>query len=1364
MSALAEPSSRQDQLLKRVVVTSTLVLLLVLAIPSVPAAAAGASGTIKDTNNQGVPGAFVMLFDNDATVIGAVYPTLADGSFTLKAPPGFTTPISDATVDNLDGFIIEQPGVNIGALPGQLGIYQYQPRAYLKPPNTPLNVVLPAASSFVLKGNKQDGSVMRWGDFVSTGPGTEGAQFMYLTNMDEEQQPAVNWPTYDQWARNQGGNRNDGFPSLVVDSRKTGKYSISAMYWNVKNYGKLCLRADNAGAGFDLPATGTALVIDLNLELARTAIHDLQRRQDFYETYITDENITALISALNSVGNVDDRLHDALQLRDRLELKAAQNSIAAVRKGTLRVTAHDTNGRAVPGCAVTINQTAHDFLFGANGGTMPDPADPPAPLWQKIRDAGFELAPVLPAWGFTENPATEDYWGKDAIETTFGISNIMDYGLKVKFTGSVWMQGAPSLGILPPRAATMTWEQIQAANIANQDRLLDDFKNDPVIWEVMNEPATTNTVGMPRDEMAEMMNTSALHIKAANPNMETLVNSPSEFDFGFRYQSYKLDGATPPNDNVDLNGYNTTYSDFLKQARTMLGSLDSIDIIGLQFYPGAHVSSTYGEGEAPAFTPSWLVDAANRYNSLFGKPVHITELSFPTSYDLGTWHSGYWREPWTETTQADYAESIYTMMFANPEVHSVLYWDTPDDGAFVVSGGLVRSDLSEKPSYQRIKALIASWTTVNEQGTTNALGQSVLPGFGGDYSVTVTGPDGHVENRTAHMDERQQNTLVVDGFSALPETTSISPDHKTAGDSGFTLTVNGTDFVAGSKVHWNGAERVTTYVSPTRVTATILASDIASIGTASVTVVNDSGESDAQTFTVDPVPVPTTTGLNPSSKTAGDAGFPLTVNGTNFVSGSVVKWNGANRTTTYVSPTELTATILASDIASTGTASITVYNPAPGGGTSKARKFAITKVLSTPKWYLAEGTSDYGFDTYVTMENPNPSAVTAQVTYMTKTGAKTRPALTLPPMSQTTINPRNDIGAADFSTKVVCKEGKTIVVDRRMTWTGPGAASQEGTSSVGITAPAKTWYLAEGSSKWGFETWLLIQNPNSKPARCTVTYMTAEQGAKTFAKTVAANSRASFNMADDIGAADASVKVVADQLVIPERAMYRNSRREGHDSIGTTTPAKDYYLAEGTTGYGFTTYVLVQNPNAAANSVTITCMTPGGPVNLPAITVPGNSRRTVRLNDPLPGKDLSTHVHGTLPLIAERAMYWGAGGPLGEACHDSIGMSEPHATFFLPDGETQNGYETWTLVQNPNSVDVKVEVRYLRPGGTGNVVFTDTVKAQSRKSYNMADKLGAGKASVVVTSKTTGKKIMCERAMYWNSRGAGTDTIGGYSD
>jgi hypothetical protein len=274
------------------------------------------------------------------------------------------------------------------------------------------------------------------------------------------------------------------------------------------------------------------------------------------------------------------------------------------------------------------------------------------------------------------------------------------------------------------------------------------------------------------------------------------------------------------------------------------------------------------------------------------------------------------------------------------------------------------------------------------------------------------------------------------------------------------------------------------------------------------------------------------------------------------------------------------------------------------------------------------------------------------------------------------------------------------------------------------------------------------------------------RGPQTVSHEVGATSRASFSMKEDIGEADASIKVVSSVPVIPERAMYRYDRREGHDSIGTTTPASDYYLAEGTTGWGFTTYVLVQNPNADDATVTLTYMTAGGAKVQPEITLPANSRKTIRVNDvaDMASSDFSTRVHGSRPIIAERAMYWGAGSALGEACHDSIGMPSPHTTFYLPDGKTSGGYETYTLVQNPNAAAVTVEVTYMTPDGSGNVVFSDTLAANSRRSYSMAERIPEGSASVMVTSKTAGRKIMVERAMYWNNRGAGTDTIGGYSD
>ena len=87
--------------------------------------------------------------------------------------------------------------------------------------------------------------------------------------------------------------------------------------------------------------------------------------------------------------------------------------------------------------------------------------------------------------------------------------------------------------------------------------------------------------------------------------------------------------------------------------------------------------------------------------------------------------------------------------------------------------------------------------------------------------------------------------------------------------------------------------------------------------------------------------------LVPDAIAPGGAGFSLTVNGTGFVPGSVVNWNGSARATTFVSNSQLSASILASDIAIASTASITVVNPSPGGGESNVVFLPITNPTSS---------------------------------------------------------------------------------------------------------------------------------------------------------------------------------------------------------------------------------------------------------------------------------------------------------------------------------------------------------------------------------------------------------------------------------
>ncbi len=182
-----------------------------------------------------------------------------------------------------------------------------------------------------------------------------------------------------------------------------------------------------------------------------------------------------------------------------------------------------------------------------------------------------------------------------------------------------------------------------------------------------------------------------------------------------------------------------------------------------------------------------------------------------------------------------------------------------------------------------------------------------------------------------------------------PVATSITPNAATVGGASFVITVNGSNFINGSVINWNGIALATTYISATQLTAMVPAANVATVGTVSVTVFTATpggGTSIALSFTITSAvvnnPLPVLISLSPSTAVAGTASFILTATGTNYVNGSTINWNGIALTTTFVSATQLTAIVPATSIATTGTASITISSPAPGGGVSNAISFAIT--------------------------------------------------------------------------------------------------------------------------------------------------------------------------------------------------------------------------------------------------------------------------------------------------------------------------------------------------------------------------------------------------------------------------------------
>jgi Big-like domain-containing protein len=216
---------------------------------------------------------------------------------------------------------------------------------------------------------------------------------------------------------------------------------------------------------------------------------------------------------------------------------------------------------------------------------------------------------------------------------------------------------------------------------------------------------------------------------------------------------------------------------------------------------------------------------------------------------------------------------------------------------------------------------------------------------GGTASVTVanTSPVGTT------------NAVSFTILNPIPVIASISPTTTATATTNFSLTVNGASLICGGAnatvVLFNGSPRSNiTACSATSLTVALPNSDLTTAGTFPIDLFtpqpgggpNTNLGAVTLTITQASNPVPTITTLSPASKTAGGPAFTLTVNGTNFVGASTVNFAGAVRTTTFVSATQLTASILAADIATAGTPAVTVTNPTPGGGTSNSVNFAVT--------------------------------------------------------------------------------------------------------------------------------------------------------------------------------------------------------------------------------------------------------------------------------------------------------------------------------------------------------------------------------------------------------------------------------------
>ncbi len=436
---------------------------------------------------------------------------------------------------------------------------------------------------------------------------------------------------------------------------------------------------------------------------------------------------------------------------------------------------------------------------------------------------------------------------------------------------------------------------------------------------------------------------------------------------------------------------------------------------------------------------------------------------------------------------------------------------------------------------------------------------------------------------------------------------------------------------------------------------------------------------------------------------------------------------------------------------------------------------AEAKLLKDPKFRqkiaegIAAGINDYlldpgRFDEYILMMNPD-SEKTAEIKidYMNTGGHKNTRAITVPPLSRYTVHVDESEPNMDLSAFISSANGVPIIAERAMYFNFAGCRG--GHDSPGVTAPSSEWHLAEGSTAWGFDTYVLIQNPGGAQNSVTVRFMRSDGKNVDYKCNLKPYSRFTLNCSDVPGVenADFSVKVMAASPVVAERSMYFNNhdgKSGGHNSPGVISPARNWYLAEGYTGKGFDTFVLIENPNAVDASVRVDYLLPGGKATSAIEEVAPNSRKTIHVDEleGLGATDVSVAVESSVPVVVERSMYFDYSGIKEGTC--SIAATAPSTLWYLAEGYTRAGCDTYILLENPGQESAGATVEFLLPDGAVKKIGV-SVPARSRQTIkvNEVEGMGAAEFSTRVTCRVP---LVVERSMYFDygSKHGGHNAMG----
>jgi len=378
---------------------------------------------------------------------------------------------------------------------------------------------------------------------------------------------------------------------------------------------------------------------------------------------------------------------DGAQVRDAAVLASTNAMIELNRKAPAQVLVVNAAGDAVSGAQVEVVQNESEFLFGANLHGFNQFTGSQNDTYKQKFSEVFNYATVPFYWSMIEPVQGQPNYA--LLDGMVAWANSKGIDMK----GHAVLYG--DTGMTPAWAATPS-EALQLQRITD---VFARFGGSISKWDLVNEPVSA---------LGSMVFAPAYHhAKNLQPNSTLLVNEYGQFYSGF--------------DIFYANAYQTLRQTVQQQ----LAAGTPIDVVGIQ----AH---------APVDT-AWPLETIWNHLDLYaalGTDIHITEF-MPCSNGapvLGTPYRG----TWTEAAQAQFAEDFYRVAFAHGGVKAISWWDFADTGAWLAQGGMLRSNFTTKPVYDRLKNLIRNEWRTNATGASDNQGRYLLSAFHGEYTVRVT--------------------------------------------------------------------------------------------------------------------------------------------------------------------------------------------------------------------------------------------------------------------------------------------------------------------------------------------------------------------------------------------------------------------------------------------------------------------------------------------------------------------------------------------------------------------------------------------------------------------------------------------------